>query len=92
MRCPTFLTLRVFCVSLSAGPHPAQAPRLLPVRPVGGARRVARRRAGVGGEVCRPVAVARLQGRHGNGQLSLLIPPHACLHRCAHPAMVRYQP
>lgn len=36
---------------------------------------MAGRRAGLGGEVRRPVAVAHLQGCHGNGQFSMLIPP-----------------
>lgn len=51
----------------SAGAHPAQTSGLLPRRPISRARRVAGRRAGVGGEMCRPLAVARLQGRHGTG-------------------------
>lgn len=74
------------CVCVCPGTHPAQAPRLLPRGAVGRAGRVAGRRAGVGGQVRRLVAVARLQGRHGNGQflcrrppLSLpLLPPPLC--------------
>ena len=52
----------------SAGAHPGSAPGLLPRGGLGRAGRVAGCRAGVGGEVCRPVPVARLQGRHGNGE------------------------
>lgn len=44
---------------------------------------MAGRSAGVGGEVRRPVAVARLQGRHGNGQFSVffifVVAPRSCL-------------
>ena len=59
-------------ISSSLGAHSPQATRLLPHRPIGSARRVAGRRAGLGSEVRRPVAVAHLQGRHGIGQFSLL--------------------
>lgn len=51
-----------------AGSHPAKASCLLPHRPISRARRVAGRRAGLGGEVRRPVAVAHLQSRHGTGE------------------------
>lgn len=55
-------------VCVCPGAHPTEAPRLLPCGGVGRAGRLAGRRAGVGGQVRRLVAVARLQGRHGNGQ------------------------
>lgn len=62
-------------VHFSPGTHPAKAPCLLSCGAISRARRVAGCRAGLGGEVRRFVAVARLQSRYGNGQYSVLTSP-----------------
>lgn len=59
----------------SPGTHPAKAPCLLSCGAISRARRVAGCRAGLGGEVRRFVAVARLQSCYGNGQSSVLTSP-----------------